>query len=496
MRVSIWIVLAFVAVPGGAVGDTLFEKRTSSQSIQTFQKHLLDIRSKLYSEDDDDREDAFELIEESLDEPPQKGDSEFALQLLGDLMLESGRPAGGEIDVEIQEEGLGKIIENALGSDFSFTRREFALGQLRRIVRARRLRDSSFLEDIFEALTTLSENPNLVLAHGALNALGPLSTRGGGEAWLETGEEAAEILLARMESDNFEIRRIAMMETIGALHGASAFNDTGEELWEGLTEAVGDLESPTFFRDLRPHLNRLAERQLKSAYEDQAQELNEALKDFDNKISPTEDPFPEILVSLSEEEDPGTLENLLARIEAEGRGDHAKRVLGLIAVRERASKLEIAPYTLRLLLGSLLRMGRVAGSPIMFYRTGTHLLDLAAVHRAGGMSNLPLSHLARLLASTDRPGLVVPLLNRIKALARAKTQPIWIARRMVALVFLQAGDSPNEKIRGAALKVLQDIGRSGGNWAIRQEVWHRISLLARFARDEDVKSEAVRWLGE
>ena len=34
----------------------------------------------------------------------------------------------------------------------------------------------------------------------------------------------------------------------------------------------------------------------------------------------------------------------------------------------------------------------------------------------------------------------------------------------------------------------------GRNWAIRREVWTRMALLARFARDAGVKTRATGWL--
>ena len=142
----------------------------------------------------------------------------------------------------------------------------------------------------------------------------------------------------------------------------------------------------------------------------------------------------------------------------------------------------------------MLRQGRVPGSPMMYYRTAAQLLDLTFTHRGNGMANIPLAQLARLLASTDQPGLVVPVLDEIKAMAMAQTQPVWIGRRMVALLFLQAGDSPNGKIRQHALRLLEETGKVGRNWAVRREVWTRMALLARFARDNEVKSRAVRWL--
>jgi hypothetical protein len=131
---------------------------------------------------------------------------------------------------------------------------------------------------------------------------------------------------------------------------------------------------------------------------------------------------------------------------------------------------------------------------MMYYRAANQLLDLAIIHRSSGKAHLPLTQLARLLASTDKPGLVLPVLENIKSLAAARNQPVWVGRRLVALLYLQSGDSPNSEIRAQALKLLQETGDSGRNWAIRAEVHTRMGHLARFARDAEIKAKAADWL--
>ena len=491
------LLLMMLLIQSPAAADTLFDKRKGLESIQAYQKYLRAVRAKLYVKDEDDREDAFELIEDSLKKPPLDGDEQFPLGLLGDLMLGTEFPKNGELDEDIQEEGLEHLIDSAIDDDFSISRREFALGQLRRVVRAKRLVRTAFRDDTFEALLRLSEDPRLVLAHGAINALGAIAAREG-VRWAEKGEAAAEILIDQMDGKDIEIRRIAILETIETLHGAKRPNDLSRKLWEELSDAVEDIESPSLQVSLRPHLTRLIKTKGKSSFADQVKELKEAMDDapgdFKARAKPAEGPYAEILAQLTEEDDLSDLEALLARVEAEGRADPTLRAMGLATVMAKASNPEIPSYTLRVLLDSLLRQGRVAGSPMMYYRAATQLLDLTFTHSANGKANIPLSQLARLLASTDRPGLVLPVLEEIKAMAMAKTQPVWIGRRMVALLFLQAGDSPNKKIRQHALQLLEETGKMGRNWAIRREVWTRMALLARFARDAGVKSRATSWL--
>lgn len=493
MRWSIWIVLAALAIHGPAVGKTIFEGRAKLQSIQAYKKHLSGIRLKLFSRDEDTREDALEQIFDSLEEPPGKGDAEFPLQVLGDLLVGEGKPEDGEIDKDLQEKALNRLIKNALEDDHAISRREFALWQLHRLVRVKTSRPSPLMEDTLAALEDLSEDPQLVLSLAAIHSLGALATRNG-KAWEDTGEEAAEILIDRMDSDDLEIRRFAILSTIRSLHFALKPTDTPKELWEELVEAIEDIESPRFFAGIRPHLELLIKAKKNSPFGSEVSEAMEAIEDFDKKTKASKGPFHEILSEFIATSDLEDMNEALARIEAEGRRDPTLRALGLNAVIAKASNLKIAPYTLRVLLSSMLRQGRVHGSATMYYRSSMELLGLSTIHRGNGKANIPLTHLAMLLASTDRPGLVIPVINEIKTFTMARSQPLWTARRMIALLFLQAGDSPNAEIRLHALKVLQAIEKSSKNWALRSEVWTRISHLARFAKDNDVKSRAAQWL--
>lgn len=493
MRWSIWIVLAALTFHGSAEGKTLFEGRAKFKSIQAYKTHLSKFRLKLFSKDEDNREEALERILNSLENPPQKGDSAFPFQMLGDFVVGIGKPEDGEIDKDLQEKGLKHLIENALDDDYSITRREFALLQLDRIIRAKTSRPSPFLEDTLEALEVLSKDSQPVLSLAAIYSLGALAGRKG-KAWEDIGEEAAEILVKRMDSDDLEIRRFAILTTIRTLNFAVKPTDTPKELWEELVEAVEDIKSPKFFRGIRPHLTRLIEAKKNSPFSSQVGEAKEALRDFKRKTKPSQGPFNEVLSEFSETDDLWEINAALARIELEGRGDSALRALGLNAVIAKASKPNVTPYTLRVLLASMLLQGRVYGSPSMYYRSSIELLELAMIHRNNGKANIPLTHLAMLLASTDRPGLVIPVLNEIKSFAVARTQPVWTGRRMIALLFLQAGDAPKARIRLHALMVLEEIGKSSKNWALRSEVWTRMSHLARFAKDHNVKSRAAKWL--
>jgi len=493
MRWSTLVLAAALLWAGPLHGDTLFDKRKSSLSIQRFQQFLWTVRGDLYAKNAEIRRNTFRLVAASLEKPPLDGDWEFPLLLLGDLMLGTEFPAQGELDGDLQGDALELLIDNALEDDFPVSRREFALGQLRRVVRAKNLARASFRQDAFDALVKLSRDEQLVLAHGALNAIATVALESD-KAWENVAEAAAELLADRMEDKRLEVRRIAIVETIAALEAADQPGDTAGELLEELTEAAEELGSPALRRDLRPYFRALLEGRAGRRFAERAAKVARVVKAFDTRVEAARDPYPEVLADFAKEDDLADLEARLARIEREGGADPTVRAIGLGAISAKASRPGLDAYTLRVLLDSLVQQGRLANSRMAFYRTATQLLDLSFTHRHDGLAHLPLAYLARQLASTDQPSLVVPVLEEIANLAMSQSQPVWVGRRMVALLFLQAGDSPNPAIRRHALALLERVGSSGRNWAIRREVWERLALLARFARDAEVKAQATRWL--
>ena len=77
MRRPILVVLAVLLAQAPAFAETLFDKRGKRASIQSYQSYLHGVRANLYDRDEDKREEAFELIEESLENPKLDGDWEF-----------------------------------------------------------------------------------------------------------------------------------------------------------------------------------------------------------------------------------------------------------------------------------------------------------------------------------------------------------------------------------------------------------------------------------
>lgn len=490
-----WVGMALVlmALPDPGLADTLFDKREKGQTIQEFHAYLESVRSQLFAPDEDDREDAFERIEESLENPPLTGDAIFALALLGDVLVDAGRPPGGKDDRGLREDAAELLTETALDSSLVISRREAALAQLLRVVRAKRIPNFQIRDDIFNSLATLSEDSRPVIAHGAIIAL-TIVAGISGKTWGMFTAPTVDLLQDRMSGSDLEMRRNAILEVVYILEKTDLPSEISQVLWEELAENLDDIESPTLQNDLRPHLKRLLDKHKSSPFTSQAEEVREELEDFSAKADPAEGKLPELFEQLTEEDDLEDLESLLARLEAVARQEPTLRAIVTTALMTKASDIRIDPYFLRITLDSLARLGRVPGSAMMYYRTANQLLDLAFIHRSSGKAHFPLTQLARLLASTDKPGLVLPVLENIKYLAAARNQPVWVGRRLVALLYLQSGDSPNEEIRAHALKLLREMGASARNWAIRAEVHIRMGQLSRFARDAGIKAKAADWL--
>jgi hypothetical protein len=128
----------------------------------------------------------------------------------------------------------------------------------------------------------------------------------------------------------------------------------------------------------------------------------------------------------------------------------------------------------------------------VFYRSASTLLDATALLRDQAVAAIPLDELGSLMASTDQIALLAPVQAEVQALA-VSGLPFWLKRRLVALLFVQAGDSINGAVRADALARLSWLGRSSQSWPLRMEVLVRMRQLAEFAAHAEVKTIAAQW---
>ena len=160
---------------------------------------------------------------------------------------------------------------------------------------------------------------------------------------------------------------------------------------------------------------------------------------------------------------------------------------------EIAANPEISQYKLRYVTDSMVILAFKAQSALVYYRTASAMAELVALHRTSIMATVPMAQLGRLMAATDQTSLIVPVVNEMRALALSQ-MPHWIHRRLVALIFMQAGDALQAGTRQHAFEQLSTLGRaSSTSWGVRMEVLTRMNQLAQYTKYADTKASAAKW---
>ncbi len=96
------------------------------------------------------------------------------------------------------------------------------------------------------------------------------------------------------------------------------------------------------------------------------------------------------------------------------------------------------------------------------------------------------------MVSTDYEQLLLPILTEISLSLESEFQ-VWIARRLIGLIFLQAGDSPNAKVAMESAKILVQIAKTSKLSVLRWEANKRLEYLAQFAKENTVRKYAANW---
>ena len=492
MRIVVGLLVAAFLLVESGFAETVYDNRNQYQTIGAYQRALNQVRAKLYSDDDDVREDALELLIDSGEQPIQDGDTIFPLTVLADLVMGIGAPDGIEIDDDLQEEALEFIIDAAIEEDHSIGRREIALNQLIRIASVEQLADFGWSEEAVGTLIDLVDSDNFILVHGALVGLGRVVNQSLSD-WEDLAASAAEAIGERMGDSDTEIRRIALNQGIKSLYQAEEATDAIETLWDILGDVIGEIESPALQKEMRARTSALIKKQQGSIFQDEVDEVREELRDLKTERRLASESLEESLEELQDEEDLEDIEAYLSKVEREVTGKHAKLLGAASALAEIAANPEISQYKLRYVTDSMVILAFKAQSALVYYRTASAMAELVALHRTSIMATVPMAQLGRLMAATDQMSLIVPVVNEMRDLALSQ-MPHWIRRRLVALIFMQAGDALQAGTRQHAFEQLSTLGRaSSTSWGVRMEVLTRMNQLAQYTKYADTKASAAKW---
>ena len=497
MRKYLGILLLFITLSMPALAQTFYDsvsKAKASQLPEQVQKQLL----TLYDRDEDRREAALNKVLAASRQSLYEGDSFFPFKILGDYVLAIRAPQALESDEDyrdeikdLREKALIFLIDEAKNEELTLTSREFAIYQIARIAPVENLPDFDWNEDATGALATLAEGDNLILQHAAIVGAKPITLKNG-EKWESLAEIAAGILTVNLTNAKTEIQRISFLESIDILHQAKMKNDATEKIWNDVSGALGDIQSPRLQDQISELMAPLLKLKSGAMFKDEVQEAREELANMELHKKLTKEPTHELLTLLKEETDPIELEAALNRLIEESKKNRALLYVVYAEITGVTLNSEISSYKLRLLNDALIRITHGVDSTLFYYRTSLLFLGEISIHRKTPQANIPLVMLSNLLTSTDHPSLILPVLKEIN-LAIASDLPVWIRKRLVTLLFLQAGDSPNEKVSLEAAKYLSKIVNKSNNIAIKWEVLQRFDLLAKFAKEEETKKFAANW---
>ncbi len=222
-------------------------------------------------------------------------------------------------------------------------------------------------------------------------------------------------------------------------------------------------------------------------FKEQVEEATEALSDMEEQVVIVKDPLPELISNLKEESGPVKIDGILTALYQLAQKD--RTIFNTVYSQLAGMMLlpEISAYKLRMLNNGLIQLTHLSNSSMYFYQTAMILIGEVSVYRSSSLASIPISMLGNLLRSTDYPELVIPVIREL-ALSLDSDLPIWIGNRFIGLIFIQAGDSPNEEVALFSAKTLLDIIDQDKRSAFRWEASLRIKHLSLYANDEAVKT--------
>ncbi len=462
--------------------DILYQQETSNY-YAFIEKQVV----KLYDNNEDVREKYLKELKVLTGQSKMAGDSFFIYRILTQFILDTAKPKDvKELDDirDLQENTLEFLIDQVKNDDISTSSREFILTQLGKIANSDFLPKFELNEIAISAIGSLSEDENLILYHTAIVYLKPIALQLD-KKWADVSESAAEYIIDDLSSSKTERQRIALLESIDVLKKAEKGTKAIKKIWEGVASAMSDIRSPALQKTVRTQMEALMKANSGQMLKEQVEEVDEALRDMEEKIVIVKEPLQELIENLADESDPVEIDGILTALYKQAQKD--RTLLNTIFARLAGMTLlpEISAYKLRMLNEGLIKLAHFSKSSLYFYRTALIFLGEVSVYRSSSHASIPISMLGNLLRSTDYPELVIPVIREL-TLSLNSDLPIWIGNRFIGLIFIQTGDSPNEEIALYSAKSLLDIVDQIKRSAFRWEASVRIKHLSLYADNEAV----------
>lgn len=468
---------------GKSFYDPLYNSKTIN--YQNFFKSNLNL---LTNRDEDSREAFFEKIQKLTKQTKRAGDSFFIYQVLTDFIL---APSADENINDLRERALEYLVEELENDESTISKREFVVAKLSQIAISAKVFEFDQNEKAANTLITFAEDENLILRHAAITGLKAIALKSE-EKWENLASEAVSKISTGIDSDNLEIQRISIYESMDVIRKAELATDATKSLWEETGEGLSAINSPSLQAHVKSEIEKLTKLHSGSAFKEQVDEVKQQLRELESIKKTASEPVTELLSILKEEEDAADIEAALDSIMGQvskGRSFLNKiyaKIAGIILSSENSE------YKIRTLNNNLIDLTHSSQSPLYFYRTALFFIGEISVFQNNQKAIIPISSLANLMASTDYEGLIKPVIQEIRILVNSDL-PIWVSRRLIGLIFIQAGDSPNEATAMASAKALGEIALGAKNGVLRWEARKRLQYLSKFAKDSIVKQYSADW---
>lgn len=454
--------------------------------------------SKLYSRDENQREDTLEQYSEIHEQQLHPGDIFFTYKVLSAFIVGENAPTDLMADEDykedvddLREDALELLIDEAQNSDRQISEREFALHQIAIVAKSNQTFEIDQNMTAVKALIKAVSEDHLILKHAAMVGLRE-SALFNGEEWEDVVDAAADGMTDLLNAKSMEVQRLAFIECLNFLQRAEFATDGAIAVWEATAEALSDIDSPRLKKAVHDRLGLLVNAKAGSSFDEQVKEVREILEETKIEKVVVSDPFEEVLASLESETDAEDVEPILETVMNEAKKSKSGFYRVYTKLILESLKTEIPDYKLRLLNDALVELTHSAQSTLYFNHTSSLFLQQLYFHRNFQTANVPLVMLGNFMGSTDYEQLLIPVIHELKALIE-DDQPIWIQRRIIGLIFIQAGDSPNIKVAMEAARQLVEIAKTSEQSAIRWEAYKRLEYLSKYAKEIVVKKYASNW---
>lgn len=497
MKKSILISLALIFLTGIAAGRTFYISFYQS-GVKEYAGVINLELAKLYNQNEDIREEVFGTLKTMIPQELKRGDNYFAYHVLASFVRGANAPfdlmknEDYKDDVgDLREEALAFLMDQARKTDRPVSEREFIISQLGMIARSDILHEFDQNIDSMKTLGTLSEADNLIIMHAALVELKELA-RKTGKKWEGLAEEATEYLVEPLGNSSPEVQRIAFIECIRTLEKAQTKTEAVVLIWEKVIDHLTDITSPTLAKALSDRMGLLVNMKTGAIFEEQTKSARQVLTEFQVKPKTISEPLEELVELLQTEESAEDLEPVIRALQDELRKDRTVFYQVYTAVSKNVLADEITAYKLRLLNDMLLDLTHSTQSTLFYNHAAALFIQEVYKYRNSALSNIPLMMLGNLMASTDYDPLLIPVIEELEEALKADL-PLWAKRRIIGLLFIQAGDSPNTKVAMRAAESLVETAKKSTHGYLRWEAGKRLNYLARFSKDDIVKAFAANW---